>query len=427
MAPPFRALTLSYKNAPVAWRERVALDEPAVRRLLVRLSEVLDLQDLLVLSTCNRTEVYYTAEQDLRDEIVALLAHEKGVPPDAGWREAFKPLQDEAATRQLFRVSLGLESMVVGDMQIINQVKRAYQTSADAGLAGPFLHRLMHTIFFANKRVVQQTGFRNGAASVSYAAVELVEELTTDLVNPCVLILGVGEIGRDVCKNLENTELRNLRICNRTRAKAEALAGRLGAEVVPFAEAEAAVAEADVIISSIVLDEPLITRKLVARREILAYKYFLDLSVPRSVAADVEEVPGALVYNIDHIRNRATEALERRLEAIPRVESIMEEALAEFARWSNETMVSPTIQKLKAALEQIRQEEMARHLKKMSDEEHQMVDRVSRGMMQKIMKLPVLQLKAACKRGEAETLIDVLNDLFNLDAQPADIPNAERR
>ncbi|SDL94911.1 glutamyl-tRNA reductase [Catalinimonas alkaloidigena] len=419
MQSSFKAISLSHKNASVELRERVALDEGECRRLLDTVKEITEVTELLILSTCNRTEIYYSSDEDYSTEIIKLLALQKGLSAAELPLAQFNRLhEDDEAARHLFRVALGLESMVVGDMQIINQVKRAYQWTADANLAGPFLHRLMHTIFFANKRVVQQTSFRDGAASVSYAAVELVEELTMDMAAPQVLILGVGEIGRDVCKNLENSDLKNIRICNRTPAKAEALAQKIGAEVVPFAQAAQAIADADVVISSISREEPFITRSMLAATELLTYKYFIDLSVPRSVAPDVEEHPGALVYNIDHIQNRATEALQQRIAAIPQVEEIMEAALTEFQDWSRDMIVSPTIQKLKGALEQIRQEELARHLKKMSEEEQVLVDRVTKGMMQKIIKLPVLQLKAACRRGEAETLIDVLNDLFNLEAQP---------
>ena len=147
----------------------------------------------------------------------------------------------------------------------------------------------------------------------------------------------------------------------------------------------------------------------------LTYKYFIDLSVPRSVEPEVEQVAGMMLYNVDTIRARANAALTRRLDAVPAVRTIIEESIAEFNDWSKEMIVSPTINKLKNALEQIRQEEMARFTKSLSEEEAAKMDRITSSMMQKIIKLPVLQLKAACKRGEAETLIDVLNDLFDLE------------
>ncbi len=416
MQTSFQAITLSHQHTPVHLRELIALSDTESHSLLHTLRDTLPLTDLLILSTCNRTEIYYSAAQDYSSEVIKLLGIHKGIAQPAAIAAHFRVITETGqAVRHLFRVALGLESMVIGDMQIINQVKRAYQQTADLQLAGPFLHRLMHTIFFANKRVVQETCFRDGAASVSYAAVELVAELLADFAQPRVLVLGVGEIGRDVCKNLAHTRLGHVSICNRTQAKAEALAAECGAQVVPFADLWSAVAEADVVISSVANERPLITADRVAALEILSFKYFIDLSVPRSVAPDVENIPGALVYNIDKIHQRASDAVAKRRRAIPAVEAIMEAALAEFDTWSSEMLVLPAIQQFKQALEQIRQEEMARYLKQMDPAASRAVEIVTRSMMQKIIKLPVMQLKAACQRGDADNLVEVLQDLFNLD------------
>ena len=167
----------------------------------------------------------------------------------------------------------------------------------------------------------------------------------------------------------------------------------------------------------------MITKKMVAEMEILSFKSFIDLSVPRCVAEDVEELTGVLVYNIDTLRQRADEALQQRLKAIPHVKQVIAEAIIGFEDWSKEMVVSPTINKLKNALEQIRKEEVARHLKGLSNEESEKIEKITMGIVQKIMKLPVIQLKAACKRGEAEQLIDVLNDLFDLEKQSSEIPH----
>lgn len=393
------------------------MNEDSCKALLVQIKEFADLSEILILSTCNRTEIYYSASEDHSPAIIQLLGLQTG---SLGRLESthftiFNEHND--AVKYLFEVSLGLHSQVIGDMQISNQIKNAYQWTADLGLAGPFLHRLMHTIFFTNKRVVQETRFRDGAASASYAAVELVEELTADFTSPKVLVVGLGEIGADVCRNLADKKIADITLTNRSIEKAEQLAQECTLRVADFADLQEEIQRADVIISSVAKSEPLITRQLVEALEILSFKYFIDLSVPRSVESSVEEIPGVLVYNIDNIRNRATEALEKRIQAIPQVERIIAEAIEEFNDWSKEMTVSPTIHKLKNALEQIRQEEMARHLKHLSPEETERMEKITRGMMQKIIKLPVLQLKAACKRGEAETLIDVLNDLFDLEKQ----------
>jgi glutamyl-tRNA reductase len=183
-------------------------------------------------------------------------------------------------------------------------------------MAGPFLHRLMHTIFFANKRVAQETAFRDGAASTSYAAVALTEEMTQNIALPKVLILGLGEIGIDVCKNMADKEFAEITVMNRTRAKAEAIAEGHNFRIADFVDMEEEIKRADVIISSVMIDKPLITKEMIQSMEILTFKYFIDLSVPRSVEENLEEIPGVLVYNIDTLRQRADEALQTRLESI---------------------------------------------------------------------------------------------------------------
>ncbi|GAA0188164.1 glutamyl-tRNA reductase [Fulvivirga kasyanovii] len=420
MQETFKVLGLSFKNTPLEIREKLALDETHAKRLMKFMNEFTQATDVLVLSTCNRTEIYYSCKKELTKEILQGISLIKGIDtPISEYFISYK--KHSVAVERLFKVSMGLEAQVVGDLQISNQVKKAYQWSADEDMAGPFLHRLMHTIFFTNKRVVQETSFRDGAASVSYATKELIEDITSEIKDPRVLILGLGEIGRDVCRNLVDSKISNVTITNRTEEKAVALASECGFKTVPFDEALEAIQDADVIVSSIAAESPFITKEVVEKLEILSFKFFIDLSVPRSIEVSIEDIPGALIYNIDNIQSKASEALEKRTAAIPQVENIIEEAILDFNDWSKEMVVSPTIKKLKNALEEIRKEELARYLKNAESKEAKIVDKVTKSMMQKVMKLPVLQLKAACKRGEAETLIDVLNDLFDLEKQPSQV------
>ncbi|GGZ40874.1 glutamyl-tRNA reductase [Echinicola pacifica] len=415
----FRAISLSYKNAPVEIREIIALDDKAVHSLLVKLKEFFNVKDTLILSTCNRTEVYYAHELDLSVEIIKLIGTEKGLHNVISYLEYFDLIgDDKMAIEHLFKVSMGLEAQVVGDMQIANQVKRAYQAAADMEMAGPFLHRLMHTIFFTNKRVVQETAFRDGAASVSYAAVELIDELTSNTLNPRILLVGLGEIGEDVAKNMMYLPNAEVKLTNRTFSKAQQMGAELGYEVIPFEEVHAAMKAADVIISSVAAPTPFITKDLVKNFDIQSYKLFVDLSVPRSIETTVDDVPGVLLYNVDNIQSKATEALERRMEAVPQVETIIQESIEEFFDWKKEMMVSPTINKLKNALEQIRKEELERYLKNSSAKEYAIIDKITKSMMQKIIKVPVVQLKAACKKDQAEEMIDIISDLFDLQKDP---------
>jgi glutamyl-tRNA reductase len=414
----FKSISLSHRNTPLAIREQLALNEAEAKSIMLRLKDFFDVSDVLAVSTCNRTEIYYSSSSDWNEDIIKLLLIEKGISDTGSFINYFEKFSEgESAVQHLFQVATGLQSQVVGDMQIPNQIKHAYQWSADLNMAGPFLHRLLHTIFFANKRVAQETFFRDGAASISYAAVELLEGLTP---NPKILVVGLGEIGTDVCRNLAQKRDAEVTLVNRTKSKSEKLGSELGFRVADFFDIEAEISKADIIVSSVARDEPFFTKEMMVRLRGMSFKYFIDLSVPRSVSPEVEEIPGVVLYTIESIRSRADEALHRRLDAVPHVREIIDEAVLEFNDWSREMIVSPTIQKLKGALEQIRKEELTRFTKNLSDSELEKVERITTSMMQKILKLPVLQLKAACKRGEAETLIDVLNDLFNLEKEKAD-------
>lgn len=412
----FKAITISHKKAPLQLRGQIALNEEESKALMLKIRETFDVSEVLVLSTCNRTEVYYVSENNLGESIIRLIASQKVLNSNE-ILPYFEIIDDHnEAVRYLFEVSMGLHSQVVGDLQIPNQVKHAYQWAADVHMAGPFLHRLLHTIFFTNKKIVQETSFRDGAASTSYATVEVMETFLPLLSNPKVLVVGLGEIGEDVCRTLADKGYKNITITNRTLEKAQKLANELGFEIADYQFVNQNILDADIVISSVRCESPIITKETL-KDKTLAVKYLIDLSVPNSIATDIEEVTGVVAYDLDTIQRRANEALQRRMEAIPQVLSIISDAIGEFNNWSQEMIVSPTIQKLKGALEQIRKEEMARFVKDLSAEEAEKMEKITASMMQKIIKLPVIQLKAACKRGEAETLIDVLNDLFNLEKQ----------
>lgn len=417
MEGQFKTVSISYKNTPLDVREQIALNEAESKAIMLKMQEVYGIAEAAILSTCNRTEIYYVSDSISALDVTKLLASQKGISSEKILPYVVAIENHDNAVRYLFEVALGLHSQVIGDLQISNQIKTAYQWAADIQMAGPFLHRLMHTIFFVNKRVVQETDFRHGAASTSYATIETIETFLPLLSNPKILVVGLGEVGRDVCLTLADKNYTGIKIANRTKAKAEELANEVGFEVADYQEIETEIHEADIVISSVRRDEPIITKELLQRNLQNKVKYLIDLSVPRSIAKNVEELAGTVLYDLDEIQQRANEALERRLAAVPSVHTIISEAIAEFSDWSKEMAVSPTIHKLKNALEQIRQEELARYMKTMDEVEFKKIDKITSSMMQKIIKLPVLQLKAACKRGEADTLIDVLNNIFNLEAQ----------
>jgi glutamyl-tRNA reductase len=412
----FKALILNHKHAGIQVREEIALSGEQCKQLLFELKELSPASDLLVLSTCNRTEFYYTHSEDLSPLIITLLQTHKALDADTEALGAFIPVVDSAsAVRHLFRVSFGLDSQIPGDMQIIAQVKEAYQWSADAQTAGPFLHRLLHTIFFANKRVVQETGFRTGAASIAYAAQALAEEMLLKGADSRIVVLGVGEMGANLCRNLTSEGYKNVIVLNRTVEKAQALAQECGIAYGSLDTLADEIAHADAVISCLAVQQPAVNQthleNLGQGRRVLMF----DLSVPRSISPLIEGNPSVLLYNIDELEQRASLALQARLAEVPKVEAILEEALTEFNDWSREMLVSPAINRFKEALETIRQEELARYVKGLSPAEMELMEKITGSLVQRIVKLPVLELKAACRRGDAEEVIESLASLFNLD------------
>ena len=416
MQNTFKSVSLTYRKASVEIRSLLSLDERTCKLVLQHIKDLTTISEAMVVSTCNRTEIYYSSTEDKSTELIKLIAIVKGVGNITDFQDHFNIINNhEQAINHLFEVSMGLDAQVVGDIQISNQIKHAYQYSADMDLAGPFVHRIMHTVFFTNKRVVQETSFRDGAASVSYATVEMAEGISSSFVNPRALIIGLGEMGVDVAKNFKNSDFTDITLCNRTNSKAEKLATELDYHVLPFEKLHQELKSFDVIISATTVDKYLITKEDFPKSDVLSYKYVIDMGIPRSIDPAIEDISGVILYDIDQIQSKTSKALQNRIDAVPDVKRIISEAIIEFNQWAREMDVSPVINKLKKALEQIRLEEIDRYTKKLSKDEIKKVDKITKSIMQKVIKLPVLQLKEACKRGEEETLVDVLNELFDLE------------
>lgn len=405
----FKGLSINYVEAPVEIRELLTFDELQTKNLLVHLRDVVGIAEVLILSTCNRTEIYFNHPAST-DEVLRTLCAWKGISSTMV-ESFFNHFQDSEAVAHLFRVAIGLESQILGDMQIINQVKNAYQWTADLNLAGTFLHRLLHSIFFAHKRVGQETQFRSGSASVSYAGAELVDDLLTRK-DATISLLGLGEIGLPLLKNLLDKGFSNITVCNRSFDKVAPFEAEYGVRYLPFSEWKAAL-HANLVISALSGNILQITDNEIAENSWSGYQYLIDLGVPRSIQSELGQKDGIILYNIDQIHAKVSAAVELRRQAVPLVESIVAQAIEEFLHWTKEMAVSPVIHLMKNALEQIRKEEMARFLKKAGEKEAQWAEELTKSMMQRIMKTHIVQLKAACQRDEAEKLSDVLQQLFH--------------
>ncbi|MFC7666946.1 glutamyl-tRNA reductase [Hymenobacter humi] len=417
MTFPFQAVSLSHKKTPLAIRELLALNEAACDQLLRTLTEEMGLTDVLVLSTCNRTEVYYTAQEDQSAAIIAVLGQVTGVAAIEEYRSHFTVIAGaDAAAQHLFEVALGLDAQVVGDLQISSQVKKPTNVRPMPARPDRFCTACCTRCWPPTSACSAKPRSATEPLPLPTPRSSLVEELTAAVAQPRVLIVGLGEIGADVCRHFgKSKRFAEVTICNRTPATAQALAAECGLQVLDFANLAQGLQEADVVISSIAAPSPFFTREMLAQLTILSPKFFIDLSVPRSIEAEAEQVPGVLVYNIDALLSKASAALASRVAAIPQVQAIVAESMDTLRTWSQEMQVSPTIQKLKNTLEQFRQQEIGRFQKQLSADEASRLNDITKALTQKFLKLPVLQLKAACQRGESDQLVAMLTEIFGLE------------
>jgi glutamyl-tRNA reductase len=413
MSGTFKVATISYKNAPLALREKIVMDQADTMLYFEKIKESLDLKEAFLLSTCNRTEIYYKSEKALTRELVKLLAESKGLSANELLVYFEEILNEHNTLKYLFEVSIGVHSQIVGDQQIINQVKTAYQWAIDADVAGPFLHKVLHTIFIANKRVVQETGFRDGAASTTFVTLDLLESFIGMIESPKILVLGLGEIGTDLVKTLFERDYKHVYICNRSFDKAETLSQQTSFPIITYEELNSRLSEFSVVLSSVRNSEYTLNDISAFKKERITYLF--DLSIPRSVSPDMDKAVNLVVYSLDEIQKRKDQGLKAREESIPAVKNIITELIFGLDTWSRELAVSPTIQKLKSSLDQIRKEEIDRYSKNLSLKEMELLEKMSNSMVQKILKLPVVQLKEQCKKGDPQLLIDSLNKLFELE------------
>ncbi len=411
---PLKAIILTHKIAPVNVRELIHYDSTQIESLVLNIQELLGLTEFFVISTCNRTEVYYLSENILDKELISVLCHQKGIFNVQDYEQYFVSINSPyEALVHLFSVAVGLESVVLGDLQIIHQVKQAYITANQFKTVGPFFHRMFHAIFHANKRIQNETELKNGSASVAFAGAEICYELLQNLNQPKILVLGLGEIGSHLAENLiDNFGVNELFVSNRSIEKSQIFAQRYSVQIIPFEEIKHKICEFDIIISAISVHEPFITPDLL--KNSTKTHHFIDLGVPRTIHDDVEKL-GSIIFNIDDIQYRVNEALEIRKKSIPKAKNIVEEEVKALLEWSKELSISPVIQQIKEALDQIRKEELSKYFNKVDEQSLRFMEEITQSMIQKIIKYPVLQLKAACKRGDEETLVEALKELFTIE------------
>jgi glutamyl-tRNA reductase len=412
---------ISHHTASVDVRERMWLSAEEARGVLPALKEQF-FSECMVVSTCNRTELYGVVREGGVDEarvkqVLLDAKHAAGVVrPDH-----FMSHHAGAAVHHLFKVAAGIDSMVVGDIQILNQVKEAFQAADEQQALGPVLHRLMQATLHVGKRVRAETTLCEGAVSVSYAAVELASKIFADLSKKSALLIGAGETGELTLKHLTGKGIGHIKIANRTRAKAEALVAELGGTVVDYEQIVDALKTVDIVITSVNSTTYVVGPEdvqNVMRQRGNNPLFIIDIGVPRNVNPAARKIENLFLYDIDSLHSIVDRNLEKRKAEIPHVTSILREEMVDFFHWYRSLEVAPAIQDLLTAFESVRAAEVNKNINRFRSEDRELVELVTRRIVNKLLHHPLATLKEGSENGNggAETMIrvKVLRELFGI-------------
>jgi glutamyl-tRNA reductase len=412
---------LSHRTAPVALREQLAVEEDKLRELLRDVGATGALGEAVVLSTCNRVEVYGVAEAPGEARTVAFrhLCRYRGLDL-AAVEPALYTHTEADAVRHAFRVASSLDSMMVGEPQILGQVKDAFALAQACETVGPILHALFTQAFAVAKKVRTETEIGRHAVSVSFAAVELARKIFAGLGGKAVLLVGAGKMGELAARHLVEHGAFPIYVVNRTWARAQELARALAGTAVPWAELETAMAAVDIVITSTGAPEPIVTRRAVAR--IMHGRrnrplFFIDIAVPRDVEEGVGALDDVYCYDIDAMRQVVDANLRERQREAQRAEALVEREVGKFLSRLSEVEVVPTIVSLRQRLEAIREGEVRKALARLpdaSEETRATIEALSTAIVNKILHAPITKLRESSRAGAGRSWTEMVHELFGL-------------
>lgn len=412
---------LSHKTAPVEVREKLAIPDSALPQALEALRRHNGVREGLILSTCNRVEVLAHGEpaSDLDLSLPLFLADYHGLPL-ATIRPYLYHYREREAVRHIFRVAASLDSMVVGEPQILGQVKTAYAAARAVGAASGLLEEVMRRALGVAKRVRSETGVAQTAVSVSSVAVELARKIFGSLEGRSVLLIGAGKMSELATKHLLNSGAAAITVANRSFDRAVELAGVFGGRAVPFEGLFDAVSQADIVLSSTGAPHFIVKKedgpRLLARRKNRPM-FFIDIAVPRDIDPELNKVDNIFLYDIDDLQQVVDANLVGRRREAERGEQIIEHEVDRFLAHLRTLEVVPAIISLQERLEEIRRAELERargRLGPLSAEQEQAVEALSRGIVNKVLHDPITRLKAMAQEPEGLKIVDLVRKLFNL-------------
>ena len=412
---------VNHRTSPVELLEKVMIPESSMPKALHSLIVRDDIREAVVLSTCNRTEVYAVAERfhgaysDIRD----FLCESSGLPLDEITPHLYSQHDDDAIVH-LFEVAAGIESAVLGETEIVGQVRGAWETAMSEGSARNTLNLLFRYALEVGKRARTETAISRSTASVSHAAVEMARDILGTLDGRRVLVVGAGEMGEGVATALARGGAGSVTVVNRTASRGEALAEKVGASVAPFEQLESQLAIADVVVActgagGTVIDAAMLRR---ARGADDSSLLIVDIALPRDVDADVASLESVTLRDLDDLSQWARRGIESREAEVTQVRSIVTEELDRFALDQAQRQAAPLVAQLREVVEQIRATEMERfgaRVADMSDEHREVVESITRGIVAKLLHNPSVRLREAAGTPQGERLSAAVRDLFNLD------------
>lgn len=347
----FFVIGLSYKTAAIDLRGQFSLDDSQHHALFLD-AKTKNIQDLVLINTCNRTELYAWTQD--AESLVDLLCKHSGASKTLFDTIGYR-LKGEAGLHHLFRVGTGLESQILGDFEIIGQIKQGFYRSKKMGLAQGLLERLTNAVIQASKRIKTETEISSGATSVAFASVQYILNHVENISKKNIVLFGTGKIGTNTCENLvKHTQNDHITLINRTQARAEKIAGKFPVIVKPFGDLTTAIREADVLVVATGAQNPTITSDLIHSSKHLL---ILDLSIPRNVASEVNTLPNTQVIHLDQLSQITDATFEKRKKYIPKAEAIIEEVKAEFLTWLKHRKYIPALNAFKEKMILSRKEE----------------------------------------------------------------------
>ena len=403
----FYTIGLNYKKADATLRGKFSMEEATMNALLSA-AQTQGIDGLLATSTCNRTELHGFAQHPF--QLIKLLCdHTQGTVEE--FQEVAYVYKNNDAISHLFKVGTGLDSQILGDFEIISQIRQSFNRSKKLGIANPFIERLCNSVIQASKRIKNETEISSGATSVAFASVQYILKNVDNISEKNILLFGTGKIGRNTCENLiKHTKNSHVTLINRTKDKAEKIAGKFNLVVKDYGDLQTEIRTTDILIVATSAQSPTISKELIHTKKPLL---ILDLSIPKNVDESVNELPNVTTIHLDHLSQMTDETLERRKKFIPLAEAIIEEINDEFIQWLETRKFAPVIKALKKKLKTMKEEEMDYQSKKQADFNEAQADLISNRIIQKITKQFANHLKD--ETVDADTSLALIKKVFKLE------------